>query len=468
MATTVRSGRRAAIARSRFGLLGVRAMRAPRPRRRRRRARRPCAPRSGPGAGSGRARRRRRARPARAAIGATGRRRLGSARATVAPAWWSSSAAYAPGIPSETSSTFGPPDPPSGRTTYRGRSVRARVAERVGADVCVVGAGYAGLTAARRLSQQGRTVVVLEARDRVGGRIWTEPLADGTPVDRGGAWLGPGHHGRLRPGPRGRRRRPTRPTSTAPTSSSARAARAATRGSSRRSARWRCSASPGRSGRSTASPGPCRSTSRGPRQRRRRVGLVPGQRVPRAHRRPRSGIARDLYATAVARALRRRPVQRVSFLHLLLLVRGPREHQHAVLDRGRRAGEHDRRRRRLDRRNGWPTSSTTSGSAARSARSPSGATRSSSPRDEVDGRGPPRRGGGAAAARARDRVRPAAPRRSDRALPGLRRRLRDQDAAGLRRAVLAGRRASAARPPRPGSAAEVTLDASPASGRRRA
>ena len=65
--------------------------------------------------------------------------------------------------------------------------------EQVGADVCVVGAGYAGLTAARRLSQNGRSVVVLEARDRVGGRIWTEPLADGTPVDRGGAWLAPDH-----------------------------------------------------------------------------------------------------------------------------------------------------------------------------------------------------------------------------------------------------------------------------------
>ena len=65
--------------------------------------------------------------------------------------------------------------------------------EQVGADVCVVGAGYAGLTAARRLSQNGRSVVVLEARDRVGGRIWTEPLGDGTPVDRGGAWLAPEH-----------------------------------------------------------------------------------------------------------------------------------------------------------------------------------------------------------------------------------------------------------------------------------
>lgn len=61
------------------------------------------------------------------------------------------------------------------------------------ADVCVVGAGYAGLAAARDLHKAGLTVVVLEARDRVGGRIWTYLLPDGTPVDRGGGWLAPGH-----------------------------------------------------------------------------------------------------------------------------------------------------------------------------------------------------------------------------------------------------------------------------------
>ncbi len=65
--------------------------------------------------------------------------------------------------------------------------------ERIAADVCVVGAGYAGLTCARRLRQAGKSVVVLEARDRIGGRIWTVRLADGSPVDRGGGWLGPRH-----------------------------------------------------------------------------------------------------------------------------------------------------------------------------------------------------------------------------------------------------------------------------------
>jgi monoamine oxidase len=60
-------------------------------------------------------------------------------------------------------------------------------------DVCVVGAGYAGLTAARRLAAAGRTAIVLEARDRVGGRVWTQRTPEeGVPFDVGGTWLGPG------------------------------------------------------------------------------------------------------------------------------------------------------------------------------------------------------------------------------------------------------------------------------------
>jgi monoamine oxidase len=72
------------------------------------------------------------------------------------------------------------------------------VPERIEADVCVVGAGYAGLTAARRLVQGGRSVVVLEARDRVGGRAWTDHLPGGAPIDRGAGWLGPRHDAAFR------------------------------------------------------------------------------------------------------------------------------------------------------------------------------------------------------------------------------------------------------------------------------
>ena len=68
---------------------------------------------------------------------------------------------------------------------------------RAEVDVCVVGAGFAGLSAARRLVSEGRSIVVLEARDRVGGRTWTECRAGGVAVDRGGAWLGPRHSAAL-------------------------------------------------------------------------------------------------------------------------------------------------------------------------------------------------------------------------------------------------------------------------------
>jgi monoamine oxidase len=61
---------------------------------------------------------------------------------------------------------------------------------RLEADVVVVGAGLAGLTAARRLKAAGRTVCVLEARDRVGGRVRNHPVGDGKVVELGAEFFG--------------------------------------------------------------------------------------------------------------------------------------------------------------------------------------------------------------------------------------------------------------------------------------
>ena len=58
-------------------------------------------------------------------------------------------------------------------------------------DVVVVGAGLAGLMAARHLRAYGVDVLVLEARDRVGGRTYTTSASDGTLIDMGGQWVGP-------------------------------------------------------------------------------------------------------------------------------------------------------------------------------------------------------------------------------------------------------------------------------------
>lgn len=57
-------------------------------------------------------------------------------------------------------------------------------------DVVIIGAGLAGLTAAHDVTSKGYTCVVLEARDRVGGKTWSKPLAGGKGVvDLGAAWI---------------------------------------------------------------------------------------------------------------------------------------------------------------------------------------------------------------------------------------------------------------------------------------
>ena len=60
-------------------------------------------------------------------------------------------------------------------------------------DVAIVGAGFSGLAAARALKQAGlEKIIVLEARDRVGGRVYNQTIAGNYPVPAGATWVGPG------------------------------------------------------------------------------------------------------------------------------------------------------------------------------------------------------------------------------------------------------------------------------------
>jgi monoamine oxidase len=78
------------------------------------------------------------------------------------------------------------PDVADAKARRKPRKARPR-----SVDVVVVGGGLSGLTAARRVAAAGRSVVVLEARDRVGGRTLNHDVAPGRPVEAGGEYVGP-------------------------------------------------------------------------------------------------------------------------------------------------------------------------------------------------------------------------------------------------------------------------------------
>ena len=69
-----------------------------------------------------------------------------------------------------------------------GLDVADAVADTGAETIAVIGAGISGLTAARRLDSAGASVTVFEARNRIGGRIWTDTSL-GLPLDLGASWL---------------------------------------------------------------------------------------------------------------------------------------------------------------------------------------------------------------------------------------------------------------------------------------
>ena len=330
------------------------------------------------------------------------------------------------------------------------------MAERIVADVCVVGAGYAGLTTATARATQGSASWYSRRADRVGGRIWTQHL----PTARrsiAGRVAGPARRD-LRAGERGRRldvqdvRR--RRTS------------ARRRGRTRRYTGLipkisppRSAPSRARSSSSIAWPSAFRSTRRG-----RRSAPRSGTRAPSPGSSSVRGSAPDRprpVRLGRARSVLRRPERHVVPQPA---VPGPRRTAASTrCSRSRAAPRRTWSTAAPDRSRGeLPTSSATqSDCTRRCARSRNAPTRRrrSRPSSTVSARHavvtiPP-------ALVAGDRLRSRPARRPPDAVPPRDRGPGDEDTGRLRRAVLARRRLQ-----RPdvgaGSACEVTLDASPA------
>lgn len=56
-------------------------------------------------------------------------------------------------------------------------------------QIIIIGAGISGLAAAKTLKENGLTVTVLEGRDRIGGRVWTDRSIPGESLDMGASWI---------------------------------------------------------------------------------------------------------------------------------------------------------------------------------------------------------------------------------------------------------------------------------------
>ena len=69
-----------------------------------------------------------------------------------------------------------------------GMRVAGMLSKKPHQRIAIVGAGISGLAAAHRLAGMGLEVVVYEARDRIGGRLWTD-MRLGVPLDLGASWI---------------------------------------------------------------------------------------------------------------------------------------------------------------------------------------------------------------------------------------------------------------------------------------